>query len=159
MVYSAPAPVGTLRPTRMSPWFSSRLCPAAPSAGVTEGQFAPSTGANNGSVPPVAANTAWAASALRPNALPWKWQLPQLRPLVPKLRKKALPRSIVPVVLTVPICPVRLGDRKGSAVLPAARFGCSALGDKGARSGSQASSSAAAASVARDTAGVVIGSP
>ena len=67
MVYSAPA--GTVSPTRMSPWFNSRLCPAAPSAAVTDGQLAPSTGANRGSVPPVAANTARAASALRPNAL------------------------------------------------------------------------------------------
>ena len=39
------------------------------SAAVTEGQLAPSTGANRGSVPPVAANTARAASALSPNAL------------------------------------------------------------------------------------------
>ncbi len=68
MAYSAPA--GMARLTRMSPWFSSRLCPAAPSAGVTDGQFAPSTGANRGSVPPVAANTAWASLALSPNALP-----------------------------------------------------------------------------------------
>src|SRR4051794_13373760 len=143
----------------MSPWFSSRLCPSAPSAGVTEGQLAPSTGANNGSVPPVLANTARAASALSPNAFAWKWQLAQLRPLVPKLRKNALPRSMLPVVLTVPICPVRLGDRSGSALLLAARSGCSVLGAKGARSGSHASRSAAAASVARDTAWVIIGSP
>ena len=101
MAYSAPA--GMASPTRISPWFSSRLCPAAPSAGVTEGQFAPSTGANRGSVPPVAANTAWAAWALSPNALACRWQVPQLRPLVPRLRKKALLASIVPVVLTVPI--------------------------------------------------------
>src|SRR3954466_13545940 len=152
MVYSAPA--GTLSPTRMSPWFSSRLWPASPSAGVTEGQLAPSTGANKGSVPPLVANTARAASALRPKALPCRWQVAQLRPLVPKLRKNAFPRSIVPVVLKVPICPLELGDRKGSAVLPAAASGLSVLGDKGARSGSQAERSAAAASAARDTPGV-----
>src|SRR3954453_14738440 len=125
MVYMVWAPVDTLAPTRISPWFSSRLCPAAPSAGVTEGQFAPSTGANNGSAPPVLANTARAASALRPKAFAWKWQLAQLRPLVPKLRKNALPRSILPVVLTVPIWPVGLGDRNPSAVFPAAASGCS----------------------------------
>ena len=96
----------------MSPWLSTRLCPAAPSAGVTDGQLAPSTGANSGSLPPLAAKTACASWALRPNALPCRWQLPQLRPLVPRLRKKGLPASIAPVVLTVPIWPV--GSESGT---------------------------------------------
>ena len=142
MVYSAPA--GTVSPTRMRPWFNSRLCPAAPSAAVTDGQLAPSNGANRGSLPPVAANTARAASALRPNALAWKWQLPQVRPLVPKLWKNALPRSIVPAVLTVPSCPAPLGDQEdlegcpGRGVQPLAGRKGRLVGLAGEQQGSRA---------------------
>ena len=56
----------------------------------------------------------------------------------------------MPVVLTVPIWPVALGVRKRSPVPWAAASGRS-VGDRGARSGSQARRRAAAASVASDT--------
>ena len=92
MAYSAPA--GMAEPDPDEPLVQQQAVPRRPVRGGDGGQFAPSTGANRGSVPPVAANTAWASWALRPNALAWRWQLPQLRPLLPRLRKKALPGSM-----------------------------------------------------------------
>jgi len=69
--------------------------PEVLAAGTRLGQFAPSTGANSGSLPPVAAYTSRACSALIPMAFAVWWQVKQVRPFVPRGWKKALEAVVV----------------------------------------------------------------
>ena len=96
---SALAGIG--RPTRIRPLVSSMLLAFRRSrivATAASGEFVPSFERNNGSRPPVASKTSWIESGVidQPN-FGW-WQVWHVRPFVPKLWKKGLCRSILPVV-------------------------------------------------------------
>jgi hypothetical protein len=72
-----------------------------------------STGAKRGSLPCVFSKRSRTSAALSPNAWSARWQVPQVRPLVPRLWKNAPLLLILPRVLNVSMTPVGSGNPSG----------------------------------------------
>ena len=96
-------------PMRKRPFLRSRLCAVA-SSRWTLGQLAPSTGAKSGSRPRVRMKVSLAAAEVNEKAWSGRWHVPQVRPFVPRDWKKALRRSISPILLSVSKNPVGSGN-------------------------------------------------
>src|SRR5882724_4425433 len=91
-------------PTRIVPRFNNMLNAERRARSVdtsASGEFEPSTVRKIGAVPRVALNSRRVSAAEIVQPSPSLWQLPQLRPLVPRSSKNALCRSMLPATLKV----------------------------------------------------------
>src|SRR6266850_5380613 len=102
---------GTGRAMRITPRLRTRVVAAWRALRVdmsSVGQLLPSTARNTGSMPSLASKRACTCPADIDQPWSTRWQLLQLRPLVPRLWKNAVLVSIGPLFETVCSCPLAL---------------------------------------------------